>query len=122
MAKILVVDDSSLSRRILRRILESAGHTVTEAVDGATAMETYFLERPDLVMLDLTMRDINGLEVLERLRQLDPRARILIATADIQNSTRQMAEDRGARGLLNKPFAAEQVLAAVEATLAGGTS
>ncbi|HSE97204.1 MAG TPA: response regulator, partial [Blastocatellia bacterium] len=52
MAKILVVDDSGMSRRSLRRMLEGDGHQVIEAEDGISALENYFLEKPDLVMLD----------------------------------------------------------------------
>jgi CheY-like chemotaxis protein len=60
MAKILIVDDSAMSRRILRRILETADHNVIEADDGMVAIEKYFLEKPDLVMLDLLMKGISG--------------------------------------------------------------
>ena len=55
MAKVLVVDDSGMSRRTLRRILEPAGHQVAEAEDGMAALERYFLDRPDVVLLDMTM-------------------------------------------------------------------
>ena len=69
MAKILIVDDSAMSRRILRRILETADHSVIEADDGMVAIEKYFLEKPDLVMLDLLMKGISGMEVLQKIRQ-----------------------------------------------------
>ncbi len=124
MAKILIVDDSALSRRLLRRIVESAGHQVIEAPDGVVALESYFLERPDLVLLDLTMAGMYGLDVLARLRELDPAARVVIASADIQSSTRELAMQAGARGFITKPFVAEQVLPIVAAALAaapGGT-
>src|SRR5690606_19593297 len=70
MAKILVVDDSALSRRISRQILEGANHEVVEAADGIAALERYFLEHPDLVMLDITMKGMSGFEVLQKLREL----------------------------------------------------
>ena len=56
MARILIVDDSALSRRMLRRILEGAGHEVIEAEDGMVAIEKYFLNKPDVVLLDLIMK------------------------------------------------------------------
>ena len=68
MANILIIDDSALSRRILRRILESAGHSIHEADDGMIALEHYMLNQPDLVLLDMTMRGMHGLDVLGKLR------------------------------------------------------
>jgi two-component system, chemotaxis family, chemotaxis protein CheY len=119
MAKILLVDDSNLSRRILRRFLESAGHEILEAADGMAAIERYFLERPDLVLLDMTMSGMHGLEVLSKLREMDAQARVIVATADIQSSTRTMVEEGGGVGFVSKPFVEDQVLKAVQAVLAG---
>lgn len=118
MATILLVDDSNLSRRILRRILEPVGHTIIEAPDGMSAIEHYFLERPDLVMLDMTMGGMHGLEVLSKLHELDPQARILVASADIQTSTQSMARESGAAGFVAKPFSEAHVLDAVQRVLA----
>lgn len=118
--KILVVDDSALSRRTLRRILESANYEVVEADDGMTALETYFLEKPDLVLLDLVMKGMYGLEVLAKLREMDPKAMVIVATADIQSSTRTMVNEAGALAFVNKPFVPEEVVAAVEAALTEG--
>ena len=119
-AKILIVDDSALSRRTLRRILESAGYEVMEADDGMTALEMYFLEKPGLVLLDLVMKGLYGLDVLVKLREMDPKALVVVASADIQSSTRTMVDEAGALGFINKPFIAEQVIATVEAALAEG--
>src|SRR5580658_4898823 len=119
MAKLLVVDDSSLSRRILRRILEEAGHKVSEANDGMIALEQYAVDRPDMVLLDVTMTEMNGLEVLRQLRALDANARVVMATADVQSSTRTLAEGSGAVGFVLKPFSSETILQAVNAALAG---
>lgn len=118
MAKILIVDDSALSRRLLRRILESAGHQVIEAADGVVALESYFLEQPGLTLLDLTMAGMYGLDVLSKLRALDPAARVIVASADIQSFTRELALQSGARDFINKPFVAAQVLPAIAAALA----
>src|SRR5687768_6644705 len=120
--KILIVDDSALSRRTLRRILESAGYEVVEADDGMTALEVYFLEKPDLVLLDLVMKGMYGLDVLVKLREMDPKALVVVASADIQGSTRTMVDEAGALGFINKPFVAEQVIAAVAAARAEGAT
>ena len=122
MAKILVVDDSGMSRRTLRKILEPAGHQVLEAADGIAALEQYFLDRPDLVMLDLTMTGMYGIDVLKKLREMDPQARVIVGSADIQSSTRHLVEEAGATAFINKPFTVEQVLGAVSRALEGGDS
>jgi two-component system, chemotaxis family, chemotaxis protein CheY len=118
MAKILVVDDSALSRKISRRILEEAGHTVEDAADGLSALERYALARPDLVLLDVTMNEMDGLEVLRQLRAMDPAARVVMATADAQTSTRTLAEAGGAVGFVLKPLVPGPVLRAVDEALA----
>lgn len=119
MAKILVVDDSGLSRRTLRKILESAGHEVIEAAEGIIALERYFLDEPDLVFLDLTMTGMYGIDVLNKLREMDTEARVIIGSADIQSSTREMVQAGGASAFINKPFTSEQVLNAVNRVLQG---
>ena len=120
--KVLIVDDSALSRRTLRRILETADYQVVEAEDGMTALEVYFLEKPTLVLLDLVMKGMYGLDVLVKLREMDPKALVVIASADIQSSTRKMVDDAGALGFITKPFVSEQVLTAIEAALAEGAT
>ena len=122
MANILVIDDSAMSRRILRRILESQGHQVREADDGMVALEQYLLEPPDLVLLDMTMRGMHGLDVLGKLREMDANARIIVATADIQRSTRELVEAAGGSGFVSKPFETERLLNAVNSVLSGGGS
>jgi len=120
--KIMIVDDSALSRRTLRRILESAGYEVVEADDGMAALELYFLEKPSLVLLDLVMKGMYGIDVLVKLREMDPKALVVVASADIQSSTRKMVNEAGALAFINKPFVSEQVIAAVEAALAEGVT
>jgi two-component system chemotaxis response regulator CheY len=102
---------------MLRRIVESSGYEVFEAEDGATGIEQYFLEKPDLVFLDLTMKDMYGLDVLEKLRELDPAARVIIASADIQDSTREMVAAAGANAFINKPLSPEKVLEAMKSVI-----
>ncbi len=121
-AHILVVDDSGFARRTLRQILESAGHTIDEAKDGNDALERYFLRKPDLVLLDMVMEGMGGMEVLSKVRELDPNAKVVLATADIQSSTRAEAQTAGASGFVTKPFEREQVLNAVSTVLTGGLS
>lgn len=120
MAKILVVDDSGMSRRTLRKILEPQGHQVIEAEEGIIALERYFLEKPDLVFLDLTMTGMYGIEVLHKLREMDKSARVIVASADIQSSTRELVEAGGARAFINKPLTSEKVLMTLREILQEG--
>jgi two-component system chemotaxis response regulator CheY len=119
MSSILVVDDSNLSRKTSRRILEGGGYEVRDVADGMSALEQYALQRPDLVLLDVTMADMNGLEVLRQLRAIDPDARVVMATADVQSSTRELAIQGGAAGFVTKPLNGDEVLAAVAGALGG---
>jgi len=121
-AHVLIVDDSGFARRMLRQILESAGHSVDEVKGGMEALERYSLKKPDLVLLDIIMEEMNGLEVLTRLRELDSKARVVLATADTQDATRLEAESAGAMGMLAKPFQKEQVLETIETVAGGGTA
>jgi two-component system, chemotaxis family, chemotaxis protein CheY len=109
MAKILIIDDSALSRRYMRKILEESGHDVIEANDGFSALELFTLEKPGLVMLDLTMPGINGFEVLRQLKSIRPQVRVIVASADVQSLTRKQAFDEGADGFINKPFVSEEI-------------
>jgi two-component system chemotaxis response regulator CheY len=108
--KVLLVDDSSLARRSTRRILEGAGYEVVEAEDGMAAIECYFVEKPDVVMLDLVMKGMYGLEVLSKLREMDPDARVVVLSADIQTSSRDLVQAAGAAGFLSKPADPKQML------------
>ena len=120
MAVIMIVDDSGFTRRTHRRIIESAGHTVHEATSGMAAIESFFVHRPDLVLLDLTMEDMGGLEVLEKFQELSAGARVIVISADIQRSTTQLVASSGAYRFLGKPVAPQTPLATVGEALAEG--
>lgn len=118
MAKILIVDDSRFPRMLLRKMLEASGHQIAEAADGASTLERYSEERPDVVLLDLFLAEESGLDVLARLLAVDREARVVLATADDDPATRARAEQAGARGFIAKPFAPGPVLTALDAVLA----
>jgi CheY-like chemotaxis protein len=117
--KVLIVDDSSLARRTLRQILEQAGYTVEEASVGAQALERYFIVRPDVVFLDMVMEGMSGMDVLARLREMDPNVRVIVATADIQKSTREQVQAGGAASLINKPLARDEIVRVITAVIQG---
>ena len=121
MATIMIVDDSNYTRRTHRRIVESEGHVVHEASTGMAAIESFFVHRPDLVLLDLTMEDMGGFEVLEKLHALGADARVIVITADVQRSTATLVAESGALRFLGKPVSPEGLLTAVREVLAEGT-
>lgn len=121
-SKVLIVDDSAMARRTMRHILESAGYDVAEASDGLNALERYFLEKPDIVMLDLVMKGMYGLDVLTKLRELDPQVKVIVVTADIQTSSQDLVRDAGGAAFVNKPFDKQDILSAIDETLAKGAA
>lgn len=116
-AKVLVVDDSALARRSSRRILEGAGYEVIEAEDGMSALEQYFVEKPAVVILDLVMKGMYGLDVLAKLREMDADARVIVVSADVQHSSRDLVQSGGGVGFLTKPVQADRLLEAIRSAL-----
>ena len=122
MATIMIVDDSGFTRRTHRRIVESEGHVVHEAATGLAALEGFVVHRPDVVLLDLTMEDMGGLEVLAQLRTLDAGVRVIVVSADVQRSTAKLVAESGARRFLGKPVSPDGLLAAVRDALDEGAA
>jgi two-component system chemotaxis response regulator CheY len=120
-SKVLLVDDSGLARRSTRRLLEEAGYTVVEAEDGLSALERFSVEKPDVVLLDLVMRGMYGLDVLAKLREMDPGVRVIVMTADIQSSSREMVKAAGASAFINKPAQPAHILAVLQQVMTGST-
>lgn len=119
--RILVVDDSSLARRMTRKILEELGHEVEEASDGAQALEQFLIKRHDAVVLDLLMHGMDGVEVLRKLKELSPKLPVIVLTADIQRTTRDLVKDSGAVAMVNKPVSKDQLAEVLPIVLAGGS-
>jgi two-component system chemotaxis response regulator CheY len=82
----------------------------------------YFLEKPDLVLLDLVMKGMNGIDVLKKLTEMDGKARVIVVSADVQDSSRELAESAGAVGFLNKPVDRAVLLSAVSKALESGAT
>ena len=120
--KILVVDDSGLARRIIRKILEELDYDVEDVPDGAQALERYALDRHSAVILDMVMHGMYGLEVLVKLRELNPSLPVVVVSADIQKSTREQVKDAGAAAMINKPVNKEELAEVLNTVLKGGTT
>jgi two-component system chemotaxis response regulator CheY len=101
----------------VRQILEQRGFGVLEASDGLTALERYALERPDAVVLDLVMKGMYGQDVLTKLRTLDPDARVIVVTADIQTPSRDAAYASGAAAFITKPVDADELMDAIDSAV-----
>ncbi|MHB1193637.1 MAG: response regulator [Longimicrobiales bacterium] len=116
MASILIIDDEPEILRALKKILEGAGHSVTEAADGRTALR-WFAGRPtDLVVTDIYMPEMDGIEFLMRLRETFPETPVVAMSGGgiiPKENLLGAATLLGADQILEKPFTAEQVLAAV---------
>ncbi|MBX5466172.1 MAG: response regulator [Firmicutes bacterium] len=111
--KILVVDDAAFMRLRLRKLLEDQGHTVVEAGNGREALDRYRAERPDLVLMDITMPEMDGIEAVRALTAEDPEARVVMVSALGQQAMVLAAIQAGAKDFIVKPFQPDRVLAAV---------
>lgn len=115
MAKILIVDDSRTSRKILRNILEEAGHEIVEeAVDGQDGIDKYKQFKPDIVTLDITMPVLDGLDALKGIKEFDKSAKVIMVTAAGQQNKMVEAIKLGASEFVTKPFEKEVILKLIE--------
>lgn len=120
MAKILIVDDAAFMRSSLRYISEKHGHTVVGvAADGTEAVDLYSKQKPDLVTLDILMRDLDGISTLKLLLKQDPQAKVIMVTAQGQESKQEEARKIGASGYIRKPFKPEDIASEIDRVLSG---
>lgn len=110
---ILVCDDEEIMRDVLETILSGAGYKVDLAKTGEAAIEVYSQRSYDLVLMDVSMPGIGGLTALEELIRIDPEAMVLMVTAYATFDTAISAWEKGAAGVIRKPFQNEQILAFV---------
>ena len=119
MTRVLIVDDASFIRFSLRTILEKNGFEVAgEAENGAVAISKYKQLRPDVVTLDITMPELNGLEALKEITAFDPKAKIVMVSAMGQQSNIKEAILSGAKYFLVKPYKEDQVIETLTKVLA----
>ncbi|KKI91961.1 chemotaxis protein CheY [Bacillus sp. SA1-12] len=118
MARILIVDDAKFMRITLTNILIKANHTiVAEAENGIEAIELFVKEKPDLVTMDITMPEKNGLDALKEIKQDYPDAKIIMCSAMGQQKMIVDAIEAGAKDFIVKPFEESRVIEAVNRVL-----
>ncbi|NLI93318.1 MAG: response regulator [Peptococcaceae bacterium] len=111
MSNVLIVDDAAFMRFTLKNILENNGFQVIgEAEDGRTAISKYKELSPNLVTMDITMPEMNGLEALQEILKIDSKAKVVIVSALGQESIVKQAIAAGAKSYVLKPFKEEQVV------------
>ena len=118
MAKILIVDDAAFMRMMLKDILIKNGFEVAgEAQNGLLALEFYKNEKPDLVTMDITMPEMDGIQALKEIKAFDPSAKIIMCSAMGQQSMVMEAIKSGAKDFIVKPFQPDRVLEAIKKVL-----
>ena len=103
-AKILVIDDNSAVVDILATCLGGEGHTVLSALTSDEGLKLVVLFRPDLVLLDVALPGMNGIEVLKRIRSINPIARVIMVTGNTDPQLARQALELGAVAYIDKPF------------------
>lgn len=118
MARLLVVDDAAFMRMTLQKMFEGHGHkVVAEASNGMEAVQKYVDSKPDVVFMDISMPDMNGIEALKRIKAVDPKAKVVICSAMGQQAMLADAIQYGAMDFVVKPFQEERLIAALNKVL-----
>lgn len=116
--RILIVDDAAFMRMMIKDILVKNGFEVVgEAADGAQAIEKYMELKPDLVTMDITMPEMDGIQALKEIKEKDPSATIIMCSAMGQQAMVIDAISAGAKDFIVKPFQADRVIEAIEKAL-----
>ena len=114
MKRVMVCDDAAFMRMMIKDILVKNGYEIAaEAENGLKAVEQYSEAKPDLVLMDITMPEVDGIEAVRRIKALDPNANVIMCSAMGQQAMVIEAIQAGAKDFIVKPFQADRVLEAV---------
>ena len=114
MTRVLIVDDAAFMRMMIKDILQKNGFEVIgEASNGIEAVDLYKKEKPDVVTMDITMPDMDGIEAVKEIKNFDPTAKVIMCSAMGQQSMVMDAIKSGAKDFIVKPFQADRVLEAI---------
>ncbi len=111
---VLVADDNEVAQRLCKRVLEKAGYSVLIAADGLQAVDIALAQRPTMILMDVAMPGIDGLEAMRRIKADVPSMPIVIASAHSMSSDRERFLAAGADDVLSKPFRLADLIAIVE--------
>ncbi|HCW79540.1 MAG TPA: two-component system response regulator [Ruminococcaceae bacterium] len=113
--KIMLVDDAAFMRMMIKNTLNKNGFTnIIEANNGQVAVDNYAAEKPDLVIMDITMPVMDGLQALKKIRESDPDAKIIMCSAMGQEAMVVDALKAGAKDFIVKPFKADRIMKTVQ--------
>ena len=113
--RVLIVDDAAFMRMMIKDILEKNGYTVVgQSSNGIQAVDAYKSEKPDVVTMDITMPDMDGIQAVKEIMSFDPNAKVIMCSAMGQQAMVMDAIRAGAKDFIVKPFQAERVLEAVK--------
>jgi CheY-like chemotaxis protein len=110
---VLVADDNDVAQRLCKRVLEKAGYLVLIAADGLQAVDIALNQHPSMILMDVAMPGIDGLEAMRRIKEADPTMPIVIASAHSMASDRERFLAAGADNVLSKPFRLADLVAIV---------
>ncbi|WP_348632385.1 response regulator [Methanomicrobium sp. W14] len=119
MALILVTDDSAFQRKIISSVLEDGGYELVEASNGREALILAGEKKPDLILLDLLMPDMDGFQFMKAAHKKGIETPVVVLTSDIQNTTRDMCLKLGASGFVNKPVEKSKLIPVIDEVLSG---
>ncbi|HHV73601.1 MULTISPECIES: response regulator [unclassified Thermoanaerobacterium] len=118
MSKIMIVDDAAFMRMMIKDIITKNNlGTVIEAEDGSVAVEKYSQEKPDLVLMDITMPEMDGIQAVRQIVKKDPNAKVVMCSAMGQQAMVIEAIQAGAKDFIVKPFQPDRVIEAVKKML-----
>ena len=117
MARILMIEDSAFQRFALKKLLKPDHHEILEADDGQKGLERARQEKPEVILTDILMPNMNGLEFLQALQEEGLGIPVIVVTADIQETTRQKAREFGVRAIIKKPPKGPELREAIQDAL-----
>ena len=120
MSRLLLIDDDEIALNLLQNFLQEEGHEINSTADGPQGIALFKQRRPDVILLDLGLPSMNGLEVLHRIKSIDPAATVIIITGLGSEEAEQVARGYGATAFLRKPLDLDDLEAAIRQALGVG--
>lgn len=117
MAKILIIDDANFTRTFLKRMVVKFGHEVIEATNGREGIEKVFSDKPDIVLIDMLMPEMDGVELLTLMRETHEDVPVIVVSANIQETMKEQCIGLGVSMFFGKPPNKEKLQEAIEKIL-----